>query len=270
MTPELLPGHPLDTWGDLGMHELNGLYESPYSILLTRLKSRGLALCPLSGAANNRTVLLRHDVEFDVHSAQSLAEIELEQGIKSTFLVAIRSPFFNVLDQAISQAIQCIAKMGHELGLHFIGDLDEPHLPDRIDRDLRLASDLFGTGDLNLVSYHAPGSLHRLQAMLPDSYLGLYRDIMSGDQKYVSDSGGTWQDDLSEATERPLRKGIHLLTHPVWWASIGASPYAKLCGLTALTSHMGPDPRLESFTPGLWRRATEETMPTGRVQGRAR
>jgi hypothetical protein len=240
------------------MQGANALYQPPYALLLADLKGHGLNPHPLSAPADSQTVLLRHDVEFDVRAAERLAEIESGHGISSTFMIAIRSPFFNILDEGAARAVRRIADLGHELGLHFVGDLDGPHLSDRIDRDRELASDLLGLGDLSLVSYHAPGSLDRLRALLPDAYLLLYRDIMRGDQKYISDSGGAWQDDLSLAAKRPPLKGIQLLTHPYWWRSIPATARERLSELTALTSHIGPDPRLAGFTPGLWRGAMAE------------
>jgi hypothetical protein len=241
-----------------GMQAPKALYEPPYSLLLAELKSRGLSPRPLSVPANNRTVLLRHDVEFDIRAAERLAEIESNHGISSTFLIAIRSPFFNILDESVARAVRRIGNLGHELGLHFIGDLDGPHLLDRIDRDRELASDQLGAGDLDLVSYHAPGSLDRLRTLLPDAYLLLYRDIIRGHQEYVSDSGGTWRDDLTQAAKQPPPRGIQLLTHPHWWRSISATAHERLCELTALISHIGPDPRLEAFTPRLWRGAAAE------------
>ena len=43
-------------------------------------------------------VLWRHDIDFSVHMALNLANIEFEEKVKSTFFVQLNSDFYNIFE----------------------------------------------------------------------------------------------------------------------------------------------------------------------------
>ena len=67
----------------------------------------------------NRSILLRHDVEFSIPNAKRLAEIEASLGIKSTFFFQLHSEFYNTFEKDTINTIEKIKKLGHQIGLHF-------------------------------------------------------------------------------------------------------------------------------------------------------
>ena len=64
-------------------------------------------------------VLWRHDVDCSVHRALSLAKIEKELGVKSTYFFHLHSPYYNLLEEASHNRVKKILALGHEIGLHF-------------------------------------------------------------------------------------------------------------------------------------------------------
>jgi hypothetical protein len=232
------------------------LYEQPYPRLLAGLLDEGSMLRPLSSEPNFGVVQLRHDVEFDVAIAKHMAGAESSLGVQSTYFIAIRSPFFNVLDVTVARMIRDIHELGHEIGLHFIGDLRDADLASRIDDDIDTARRLLELADISLVSIHAPGDLDGLRTLLEDRHFSIYRRVAQHTQQYVSDSGGSWGTSLRTALMKQSAHGVQLLTHPHWWRGFpGGSPMERLAELSILAGRVGLDPRLEGFTPSLWRAA---------------
>jgi len=231
------------------------LYEQPYPRLLAGLLDEGFLLRPLSAAPASRVVQLRHDVEFDVAMAKRMAGAEAGLGVQSTYFIGIRSPFFNILDATVAAMIHDIHQLGHEIGLHFIGELGDGDLTSRIDDDILTTRKLLGLADINLVSIHAPGDLSGLHTMLAERHFSIYRRVSQQTQRYVSDSGGSWGTNLRTVLTDPPPHGVQLLTHPHWWRGFAPSPLERLAELSILTGRVGLDPRLEGFTPSLWRSA---------------
>ena len=64
-------------------------------------------------------ILWRHDVDYSVKSALTLASIEQEEGIKSTYFFLLNCEFYNLLAAEILKQVKAIASMGHHIGLHF-------------------------------------------------------------------------------------------------------------------------------------------------------
>lgn len=233
----------------------DSLYEQPYARLLAGLLDEGFVLRPLSTEPGFGIVQLRHDVEFDVAIAKRMAGAESSLGVQSTYFIAIRSPFFNVLDMTVARMIRDIHELGHEIGLHFIGDLSPVDLARRIDDDIVTARRVLELADISLVSIHTPGDLDRLRTLLADRHFSIYRRVAQHTQQYVSDSGGSWGTSLRSALTKQSAHGVQLLTHPHWWRGFPVSAMERLAELSILTGRVGLDPRLEGFTPSLWRTA---------------
>ena len=64
-------------------------------------------------------ILWRHDVDFSVHRAKRLAEIEKSENLKTTYFIHLHSEFYNVFEAEISKLIHQIIELGHFIGLHF-------------------------------------------------------------------------------------------------------------------------------------------------------
>ena len=64
-------------------------------------------------------ILWRHDVDFSVHRALRLAEIEHKLDVKTTFFFLLHSEYYNIFKKSIYEKIKKIITLGHEIGLHF-------------------------------------------------------------------------------------------------------------------------------------------------------
>jgi len=63
--------------------------------------------------SNEKVYVLRHDVDYKPYNAVNTATIEKEAGAKGTY-------YFRIIDETnVPDAIEKIAKMGHEIGYHY-------------------------------------------------------------------------------------------------------------------------------------------------------
>lgn len=91
-----------------------------YRGLLSLLRENGYAVRGYHDYEHaNRCVILRHDIDYDMGQAVRLAELEAEEGVRSTYFVLLRTDFYNAASRAGQEALQRIQALGHEIGLHF-------------------------------------------------------------------------------------------------------------------------------------------------------
>ncbi len=180
-------------------------------------------------------IVLRHDVDFSVHRALKIAEIEGEYGVASTFFVRIHSEFYNLFERGIFEKIKKIAKLGHRIGLHFEGEfftkiegrkeLEEKLLfeKDQIERPFKVK--------INAFSFHNPEAhnLLRFDQEKIGSMFNAYSDQLKRNYKYCSDSNGYWRHEriFDVVNERKYER-LYILTHPEWWQEYPMSPKEKV------------------------------------------
>ena len=91
-----------------------------YRTLLNELLDRGYSFQTLQefmGQPENKTVILRHDVDRKPKNAFVIASIEEEAGIRASY-------YFRIVKESYDEhIIKKIAEMGHEIGYHY-EDLD--------------------------------------------------------------------------------------------------------------------------------------------------
>jgi hypothetical protein len=187
-----------------------------------------------------RFVLWRHDIDLELEAAVALAELEAEEGVRSTFFLMARSAFYNLFSPAGEEAARRIAGLGHALGVHVdLGATRDAHLDDeqireRVAREQSLVeAALPGLFD-RWVSFHNPPAdvvgrdVPGVQSAYGPAFL---RDV-----RYASDSlrrfaGGPFEEVLEAGHER-----LCLLLHPVLWAYDGSTmPEAVAAYLAART-----------------------------------
>jgi hypothetical protein len=191
---------------------------------------------PFSGAPPDRAhVLWRHDVDFSVHRAIALARIEADEGVRATYLLAVTSPFYNLLEPAILWRVREVSGLGHWLGLHFdLGahsEADSPQaLTERIAFERRLLTEMVER-PIDVVSFHNPGATGA-EALDADELAGMtnaYGSRIKARYAYVSDSNGYWRHErLADVIESGQHERLHVLTHPEWWQAEPMSPRARL------------------------------------------
>ena len=184
-------------------------------------------------------MLWRHDIDLSPHRALALARIEAGLGICATYLVRVRSPFYNVFERPITAILREIGDLGHEIGLHA-----EPVSADRgdvyaclyVDRRVLEAA---VERKVRVFSFHNPTVADLLQydeAAIED-VVNAFSRRFSHEYTYVSDSGGSWRQPIRELLDPVEHPRLHVATHPEWWtrgrrccrttASSGASAVAR-------------------------------------------
>ena len=88
-----------------------------YRNLLYAIQDSGYAFFTFEdwcdGKANDRSMILRHDVDLRADNSLAIAMIEAEMGIRSTY-------YFRIVPQSNQpEIIKSIVELGHEIGYHY-------------------------------------------------------------------------------------------------------------------------------------------------------
>jgi hypothetical protein len=213
----------------------NDFTEQAFRELLRKLKAEGYRFAGYGDAGEGRHVIWRHDVDFSMHRAAALAEIEAEEGVFATYFVNPRSSFYNLLEPAIMELVRRISRLGHEIGLHFDSpayatekwELD--FLERCVERERHLLQ-LALEAPIRSLSWHNP-DLSNLLDFDVEEIAGMknaYSRRLRNEYRYCSDSNGYWRfqpmsDVIAEGHPR-----LHLLTHPEWWTKEGLTPSERV------------------------------------------
>jgi len=157
---------------------LNEFSLDGYRKLLLEFVSAGYDFRFFDGAYDRSgIVFLRHDVDFCVRHATSIAVLEYELGICSTFFFLINSALYNPFEAENLKTIKKIADMGHMVCLH----VDEKALQGLTTEDEKtyLKSQLTAFASVlpftnrHIISRHRP-NLSKHAGWLPNEYLDVY------------------------------------------------------------------------------------------------
>jgi hypothetical protein len=208
--------------------------ETVYRRLVREARDR-YAFVAFGAQAPDRHVLWRHDLDYSVHRALRLAEIEAEEGVRATYNFLLHSELYSLLDARVLQRARRILELGHWLGLHFDaafygGFATEDALAEKLTWERTLLEQLF---EREVTAF----SLHNTQ--VSDS-AGFDADLIAGlpnangrtlraTHGYVSDSNGYWRwDSLGHVLRSGEHERLHVLTHPEWWTPEPMSPRRRI------------------------------------------
>ncbi len=169
--------------------------------------------------AHERFVLMRHDVEFSLEAALTLAEADHAAGIRSTFFLQFSSDY-NLFDPESAAIVRRLLELGHDLGLHYDVSLLELSAADPagLARQMIELMEGFWSTKIHAASPHLPmRSGRRLRIPgVADAYDPLY----FSDIKYISDSTQAWREGVITALLERYDQ-IQLLTHEYHWSEEG-------------------------------------------------
>lgn len=178
-------------------------------------------------------IIWRHDIDFSVHSALNLAEIENEEGIVATYFVHLHNEFYNPLEKEITGKLQSIKQKGHKLGLHFDSHYYDIITTGELEKYLRFEKGILENlldAEINCFSFHNTNDL--VLSFNEDKYaqmINVYSNYFREKVSYCSDSNGYWR---HERLENMLLSGKHtklqVLTHPAWWQETVMSPRERI------------------------------------------
>jgi hypothetical protein len=171
---------------------------------------------------SSKSIILRHDIDFSLHNAELMAQIENKLGIKSTYFIQLHSEFYNALDKESYDIIKRILELGHDLGLHFDshfwGIQSEPQLEQFLLIDKSTMEKYF---NLEIKTFAFHNTNHFTMSCEKERYAGMinvYSKYFKENVGYCSDSTGYWrferlEDRLKEAKDKKLQ----ILIHPGMW-----------------------------------------------------
>jgi hypothetical protein len=177
---------------------------------------------------NQKTVILRHDVDYTLNGVLQLAEIETELGITATYLFRVHAHEYNCFTPHVYSLIKQLKSLGHEIGLHFeamtIGRALGLHPPDLLKVEKRVLEDIIGAQvltasehrDISQVVHQTP-NYHDVFDPLDAGFVNYALDPrFFNKMKYLSDSNGLWREgDPTWHYDHHHR--MQVLVHPDWW-----------------------------------------------------
>ena len=184
-----------------------------------------------------RHIVLRHDIDFDPLAAITLAAVEADLGISSTFFFMARSDCYNAFQARNADAITQVSALGHRIGLHLDAALYDG--VERLEQGARAEIamiEMCSNVRIEAVSFHRPsqelfGSAGFPTLDLPHTYEARFVHGIG----YCADSAGEWR--YGHPLDHPaLAAGtaLQLLAHPIWWAlDEPVSPYDALMAFQA-------------------------------------
>ncbi len=176
------------------------------------------------GNEAEKTVILRHDVDFSLEKAVRMSMIERRmlrgEMTGAVYFVLLTSDFYNVHSKQSRQYIHEIMKNGGVIGLHF----DEAQYEIRNEEEIKrliieeadLLSDTIGT-KVDVVSMHRPSEKILSADLEIPGIINSYASCFFKQMKYLSDSRRYWREDIDTMIQTSAYPHFHILTHPFWY-----------------------------------------------------
>lgn len=182
-------------------------------------------------------LILRHDIDMSMEAAVGVARPEHQMGIKAHYFVLLRTEFYNLCSPYDWPRLQEIARLGHNIGLHFDASLYPQEL-DVLEENVARECEILQTileQPVTAINFHRPAQ----------SLLGLERNLAGrthayqpryfSEIAYCSDSQGAFRYGHPHNHEAFLnRRSMQLVTHPIWWPKTPVGSRFCISGKTAL------------------------------------
>ncbi len=176
----------------------------------------------------------RHDVDFSIHRACRIGEIEAEEGLSSIYFLHLHNTFYSLLEREIADLVNRLLDLGHEIGLHFDPGFyaeGKAQLSKLLRAEKKMLTETFQT-EINAFSIHNPDTCADRTGMEREQIEGMVNASTSEFRQsysYCSDSNGYWRfRPLNEIIEDVTVERIYVLTHPGWWVPEPMSPRARI------------------------------------------
>ena len=175
-----------------------------------------------------RTVIMRHDVDYTLNGVLDMAQIEHDLGITTSYLFRVHAHEYNVFTPHVYALIQHLRSLGHDIGLHFeacsVGRALNITPAELLQKEKAILELVFDAPVLT-ASEHRDVShdVHKTPAFRSSHNVYDYgfryyamEEKYTKQMKYLSDSNGFWREgDLLEHLD--AHDHIQVLTHPDWW-----------------------------------------------------
>lgn len=195
-----------------------------YVDLLNEIEARGYEFASYGEPVEDGEVLLRHDVDWSPQRALRMAELEADNGVRSTYFFLLSSPFYNALNEGPREIIDRITSLGHRVGLHFSthqywsSEPEDEELEAAVAREREILSSVVEE-EVAAVSFHIPPDWVLKRSY--DGFLSTYEERFFTAIEYRGDSNQRWRWGRPFAGEFPDR--LQILVHPGLWADTDQS-----------------------------------------------
>ncbi len=169
-----------------------------------------------------RLCLLRHDIDYETDKIYTIAKIENDLGIKSTYFYLTCAMDYNSRQKETVKVAKEIKKMGHSVGLHldisWYDNISIKKVSSYYKKEKKLLEDILGIKLCDIFSYHNPHKLKNfiLNRITP-GVRNTYEPIFFSKIKYLSDSQGWYEGCVCKIFKEKKYDKIQLLTHPYIW-----------------------------------------------------
>ena len=109
-------------------HELHLRPRRTTREILEAAKDGGYRFALFGNGPERGEIYLRHDIDLSLDAALTMAELEAEHGVATTYLLMTESVFYNLASSEGVAAIARLRELGHAVGLHAVHpnvELDE-------------------------------------------------------------------------------------------------------------------------------------------------
>ncbi|MDW8337795.1 MAG: hypothetical protein RMM28_01470 [Thermoleophilia bacterium] len=174
-----------------------------YQEILEAARAGGYRFRTFGEPPQQGDLFLRHDVDLSLVAALTMAELEAELGVRTTYLLMTESVFYNLASREGVAAIARLRELGHAVGLHAVYPRVE--LDGRFDR---------------VLSWHNPDPATMSEPV--EGAINVYAAPYFSPQTYRSDSNQRWR---AGCPHEELRAGafpwLQVLVHPEIWVYPG-------------------------------------------------
>jgi hypothetical protein len=200
-----------------------------YTDVLAAFKADGYAITGFSEYIRDpqpKHLILRHDLDNSIEQGIRVARLDAEAGCSSSIFVRVHARGYNLMSLPSMQAVREMENLGHEVGLHLEGGINEVMGGNNdtwADRQ-RLVFEAATGRSLTGFSLHEPARMGGVEFAnsLLERWAGTvqyhsYEDrFTTPTMKYLSDSSGNWREGhFGLWVGREAR--LQVLTHPFWW-----------------------------------------------------
>lgn len=193
-----------------------------YRSILRLLREKGYSYADYSNYGDfDKSVILRHDVDFSPSKALKMAQIEKDAEVQATYFILLSTEFYNVFSKEVSEIIKQIISLGHNIGLHFDEKKyevnDKESLEFYINKEKEILEKMLDI-EIQAVSMHRPSKWVLENDLQFDNIINTYSQEFFKNFKYLSDSRMNWREPALKIIEEGSFNRLHILTHPFWYS----------------------------------------------------
>ena len=168
-----------------------------------------------------KCAILRHDIDNSIEKALTLARIENELGVKSTYFVLLSSDFYNPASPKSLKGLRQIQAYGHEIGLHYdeLAYDENVNVPSAIFREARILGDII-EAPVTTISMHRPSQKSISADYVFPGFVNSYSSIFFKGFKYLSDSRRRWREPVLDIIRSGEFDRLQILTHAIWYNDV--------------------------------------------------